>query len=249
MRCEDHLASIDALVDGTLSGPARGDLEAHLSACPACTALVEDLLVVRRAARALPPLEPPARAWDRLSAAVAQSAAPAPGRRATWRQRAAAPLAIAAVLLAAVALTIVSRRERASQPPEPRPAAAAPATSTAAAGAASADLGSIQDELRQAESHYVNAIDKLEVLARDRQSLDPGVAAELQKNLLIIDRAIGESRAALQAQPASERAQESLFEAFRSKITLLQDTIALINEMRKGNEAGTARIADGLDKS
>ena len=44
-------------------------------------------------------------------------------------------------------------------------------------------------------------------------------------------------------------AQESLFEAFRSKIGLLQDTISLINEMRKGNQAEAARIAGSLHKS
>ncbi len=247
MHCEDHRPAIDALVDGTLPGAARTELEAHLAACPACSALLEDLLVVRRAARALPPLEPPARAWERLAAAVGGAPAPAAAPPATWRQRFAGPLAVAAVLVAAVALTLVARHERSQPAPGAAPATAA--TSPVPAAATDADLGSIQDELKQAETHYVNAIDKLEVLARDQRSLDPAVAADLQKNLLIIDRAIGESRAALQAQPASERAQESLFEAFRSKIALLQDTIALINEMRKGNEAGTARIAEGLDKS
>jgi hypothetical protein len=65
----------------------------------------------------------------------------------------------------------------------------------------------------------------------------------------VIDQAIGESRVALQAQPTSAPAQESLFDAFRSKIALLQDTIALINEMRKGDQAGAARVAGSLDKS
>ncbi len=44
-------------------------------------------------------------------------------------------------------------------------------------------------------------------------------------------------------------AQESLFDAFRRKVSLLQDTIALMNEMRKGNQAGAARIAEGPNKS
>ena len=47
----------------------------------------------------------------------------------------------------------------------------------------------------------------------------------------------------------SAQAQDSLFEAFRSKIVLLQDTISLINEVRKGNQAEAARIADGMNKS
>ena len=58
----------------------------------------------------------------------------------------------------------------------------------------------------------------------------------------MIDQAITESRAALKTQPNSEPAQHSLLESFKTKIALLQDTVALINEMRKGNDAGAARI-------
>jgi hypothetical protein len=47
-------------------------------------------------------------------------------------------------------------------------------------------------------------------------------------------------------QPDSEPAQQSLLESFKTKVALLQDTVALINEMRKGNEAGAARIVSGL---
>jgi hypothetical protein len=35
-------------------------------------------------------------------------------------------------------------------------------------------------------------------------------------------------------------------ESFKAKIALLQDTVALINEMRKGNDAGAARAVSGL---
>jgi len=62
----------------------------------------------------------------------------------------------------------------------------------------------------------------------------------------VIDQAILESRAALRTQPASEPAQASLVENFKAKLGLLQDTVALINEMRKGNEAGAGPIVSGL---
>ena len=109
--------------------------------------------------------------------------------------------------------------------------------------AAASAAQSIETELRQAEAHYENAIKGLEAIANSEQSeLDPRTAATLQKNLAVIDQAISESRAAVRAQPASEPAQQSLIEGFKTKIGLLQDTVALINEMRKGNEAGAARI-------
>ena len=116
---------------------------------------------------------------------------------------------------------------------------------TSASASRAADA--IESELRLAESHYENAIKGLEAAAKsDEDALDPRTAATLQKNLAVIDQAISESRAAMRAQPASEPAKQSLIENFKTKIALLQDTVALINEMRKGNEAGAARIVSGL---
>ena len=80
-------------------------------------------------------------------------------------------------------------------------------------------------------------------------ALDPALAATLQKNLGVIDQAISESREAIKAQPNSQLAQTSLFEALRQKVALLEDTVALINVMRKGDQAGAAKILGGLSKS
>jgi hypothetical protein len=107
----------------------------------------------------------------------------------------------------------------------------------------------VQAELAAAEQHYDKAIQGLEQIARsDSSALDPQVAGVLQKNLQVIDQAIGESRAALQTQPASADAQESLFDAMRSKVALLQQTVELINEMRKGNQAEAGRLIQGLNQ-
>ncbi len=118
------------------------------------------------------------------------------------------------------------------------------APATVAAGEAAEAVAA---ELRQAEAHYEKAIKGLEQIASAEQNaLDPRTAATLQKNLAVIDQAITESRAAVRSEPANGPAQQSLLENFKSKIALLQDTVALINEMRKGNEAGAARIVSGL---
>ena len=71
----------------------------------------------------------------------------------------------------------------------------------------------------------------------------------IDENHKVIDRAIAESRTALQSQPQSAPAQNSLFEALSQKVTLLQSTIALMNEMRKGNSAGAAQLVDRAKKS
>lgn len=246
MSCEQFEPLIGELVDGTLDGAARHTLEAHLTTCPGCTRLVEDLLVVRRAARTLPVLSPPARLKARVEDAVTHDRR-ARHSSAAWR-RFVLPLTTAAVVVLAVVALLTLRPQRTTPS----------ATDTTAAGPAAVDpqtatdaelIGSVEAELQQTERHLERAVAGLEALARDRQTLDPQVADEVQKNMLVIDRAIGESRAALRSNPLSAEAQDSLFEAFRAKIALLQDTVALINEVRKGNQAEAARIADGMNKS
>lgn len=242
MSCERYESLIGDLVDGTLDGAPRHQLEGHLATCAACAQLAEELLVVRRAARGLPPIELPPTAWARVSAAVEADRAPQQAQL-RW-QRFALPLAAAAVLVAAIAVTITWRRD--VRPVGPALIATSPIDPATASSAEL--LGSVEAEFQQAEQHLESAVAGLEVLARDRQTLDPQVAADLQKSLLVIDQAIGESRNALKTQPMSTQAQDSLFEAFRSKMVLLQDTISLINEVRKGNQAEAARIADGMNK-
>ncbi len=253
MSCDHYESPIGDLVDGTLDGAPRHQLEAHLATCAACTRLAEELLVVRRAARGLPRIELPPTAWARVSAAVDAERAAQHRAAQQWAprrwQRVVLPLAAAAVLVGAIAVTVTWRRD--VRPASPAPAGPAPTATGPVdhATATSAELlGSVEAEFIQAEQHLVSAVAGLEVLARDRQALDPQVAADLQTSLLVIDQAIGESRAALRTQPMSTQAQDSLFEAFRSKMALLQDTIALINEVRKGNQAEAARIADGMNK-
>ena len=73
------------------------------------------------------------------------------------------------------------------------------------------------------------------VTMKERAALDDDTAEVLQANLTVIDSAIGESRAALDQQPESTIAQESLVEALRNKVALLQDTVALINATRPGD--------------
>jgi hypothetical protein len=116
-------------------------------------------------------------------------------------------------------------------------------------GSGSDSIATVQAEFRAAEEHYEKAIQGLEQIAKSQSGdLDPQVAAVLQKNLQVIDQAIGESRAALQTQPASADAQDSLFDAMRTKVAVLQQTVELINEMRKGNQAEAGRLIQGLNQ-
>jgi hypothetical protein len=237
--------AIHDYVDDALDAVARAAVDRHLDACAACRLLVDDLREIRRVAASLELREPPARAWSRIERAIRlepaanRSAARGAGGRSSFARY--GWLAAAAAL--AIATGVGLRFYATTRPSSP----AASSADGAASASANAATQSVEAELREAESHYEKAIKGLEqITSSEQNTLDPGTAATLQKNLAVIDQAISESRAALHVQPDSEPAQQSLLESFKTKVALLQDTVALINEMRKGNEAGAARIVSGL---
>jgi hypothetical protein len=234
---------INDYVDGAFDAPertgARAEIEQHLEACAACRQLVADLREIVTVSSSLDDREPPVRGWTRLERAIALE--PPRAVRRTMPRVAWIAMAAALVLAAAAGLRFSPYGSRSATP------SASTAGALVAESAAGAGADTLETEMRQAEQHYENAIKGLEQIASaDQNTLDPRTAATLQKNLAVIDQAIGESRAAVRAQPASEPAQQSLIENFRTKVALLQDTVTLINEMRKGNDAGAARIASGL---
>jgi anti-sigma factor RsiW len=237
-------------VEDALDAGARAEVDRHLDACAACRLLVDDLREIRGVASSMGLREPPARSWSRIERAIRMepradgaAAGPAEGRRRATARDGAARYAWLAAAAALVIATGVGLRFYTAHRPDPTSATSA----DGAAVGASAAAQSIEAELREAEAHYEKAIKGLEqITSSEQNTLDPGTAATLQKNLAVIDQAISESRAALHVQPDSEPAQQSLLDSFKTKITLLQDTVALINEMRKGNEAGATRIVSGL---
>jgi L-amino acid N-acyltransferase YncA len=96
-----------------------------------------------------------------------------------------------------------------------------------------------------AQAQFEKAIADLEKVAKaNQQALDPSTSATIEKNLGILDQAIADNRAAVKSEPASVAARETLFDALRQKVSLLQDTISLINEMRKGNNAAAAQLVN-----
>jgi anti-sigma factor RsiW len=209
--------TLSDFVDGTLAPGARADVDAHLATCRECRAVVDDLRHVQSAVRQLAPLEPPRDAWPRVERAMRAIGASRRPSRWPWL---AAAAALVLVALGGAKLADVRRH----------PAAPADTASTSDVPTAQ----SVEAELRLAEQHYQKAIVGLEQIANaEKGSLDPQIASTLEKNLAVVDQAISESRAALKSQPTSEPAQTSLLESFKAKIALLQDTVALINDMRK----------------
>jgi anti-sigma factor RsiW len=249
MKCADlHDDVLVDLVDGRLDPAQQREVERHLESCANCRSLVTDLRTIRAAAFMLDRHEPPAALWPAVQAAVANEPKPRgrvlmmPGalRRSLGDGWPVWLGAAAALLLASVIglLPLINRQA---------PHTAGDDAAASGAQPAEVTVESVAAEFAAAEQHYQKAIDDLQTIAsKDTGELDPQVAAVLQKNLTVIDQAISESRAALQAQPSSASAQDGLFGALRTKVALLQQTVELINEMRKGNQAEAGRRAQTL---
>ena len=237
MNCQDYEIALGDYVDGTLDERSRIEFEAHLASCDRCRAVVADFGVIRQATLALEPELPAPHVWTTLSAAFeAEHGSTFRRWGFTWQTLAAS---VAMVTLVA-SLTWIGRGLAPIK---------APSGQQAAATANQVEPISVKAEFDLAEAQYTSAIAGLESITKSEQSaLDMETSDVLQANLTVIDGAITESRAALQTEPNNPTAQESLFDALRSKLELLQDVVALINEMRKGNPEGAARIVSGINQ-
>jgi anti-sigma factor RsiW len=243
MACERYLNSIHESIDGTIGSIRRAELEMHLDQCEDCRALHEDLQRIHEAAADLPRLEAPDRAWLQIAGRLRQegrihdaATAPAIGRRPYVGWLAAA----AAVILAVAAAVMLLKPAPApqTQTVQATPTVTAPATDQRAIESATTAVDTAQNQ-------FEKAIADLEKVAKaNQQVLDPATSTTIDKNLGILDQAIAENRAAVKTDPTSVAARETLFEALRQKVTLLQDTISLINEMRKGNNAAAAQLVN-----
>jgi anti-sigma factor RsiW len=238
MNCRDYEAQIGDYVDGSLDEAAQASLEAHLSGCARCRAMAADFATIRRASVALESHVPPPQVWHRISSALERKPRPIFGAGGAWWQSFAA---------AAGAITIVVSLSWTAGRLSPI-ASERNQLASATTGSGAEPAVSIAVEYERAAQGLTSTIEGLERLAAvDGTELDMETRDVLQANLTVLDGAIGESREALLKEPENDVAQESLFEALRSKVALLQDTIALINEMRKGNQEGAARIVSGLN--
>ena len=220
-------------IDGVLSTAEREQLDAHLTECTDCLALVSELRSVRRVARSLPPVEPPEDVWDSIADRIHARDISA-ARRSSFHTA----LAVAAALVLGVSLWIAIAPREPGEPDQPyMPYMEDPE--------ALADM--VTEELRAAESHYQNAIAGLEqIVAQNEGSLPSDLNQTITESLDLIEQTIDESRNAIATSPDSSVAQESLLEAFRRKVGLLQSTILLINEVRKGEGENALDLIDEI---
>ena len=217
MSCHDYQPLLSAYIDDAVRADERIAVAAHVRTCAECCALLEDLSAIRDAAGSLEPLAPPARVWHQLSAAASAEPRRAQFGWLHWRPLTAAAMAA----FIAAGLWHVGTLLQSTSP-------------VSDASRVEADPPVVGADF-DPEAHYTVAIARLEEVAEaDRDVLDQETAGAMNAGLMVIDDAISESRAALRAEPQSESAQASLSLALGRKVALLQDMVALISDMRKG---------------
>lgn len=231
---ERHADALAARVDEAPDTLDRRGLDAHLAGCEACRSLLADLREIRALAAALEPLEPPARVWRGVERRVAAEgwalrgtvrrwlrwlfAAPgrtprgAGGRRLRW-SLGDATLAGAAVVIV-LGVVFDGTRDRLPR----TPAGGAGATADSDPGAP--------------ERQYAAAIRDLEQVSNAGVPIPAAARAALTRNLVLVDRAIAESRSAVAAAPDNEVARGHLRAGLARKLRLLRTGAALGLEPR-----------------
>jgi anti-sigma factor RsiW len=245
MNCTRSAEEIQALIDGTLAPIRAAELERHLDTCDACRALADDLRRIHDLAASLDAPSPADHVWLQVAGRLRQEGRvrDQPAAVATDRHQ-YVWLGIAAALVLAVGASLLLLLPQFTGTTDP-------ARTALEGNAAAADpVQSGVEDLRKAEQLLQSGVAKLkEGLGTEDQALPAEMAGTLDRNLRILDQAIAESSDALQKEPQNVAARNSLFDALQRKISLLQDTITLMNEMRKGNAAGVAQVVEGTNKS
>lgn len=233
-ECERFADALAAMVDEALEPHDRRRVDAHLAGCEACREHLADLQAIRSLAATLEPIEPPARVWHDVRRRVA-----AEGRRprvaaGRWSRRSiggAGPIrvaglgsqwsvggtALAAAAGIVLAVVLAGNPDRVRSPASDMPGDMPGAT----------ELPTAADGLEPFEPAYVSAIRDLEQLAGARPPVQPAVQTVLAGNLAVVERAIAESRSALETAPESEVARDRLRAGLARKLALLRTSAAL----------------------
>jgi len=192
MMCPHMEATLNEYVDGTLSVLQREAVDEHLAQCAGCRDAVAELRRLVAGARHLPPSIVPPRD---LWPVIGRRI----GQRATWNvQRVWWRGALAAAAVCVMALGIYRLTAR---PPDRR----------------------VGEGWALVQADFDRASDDLShIFAAERGRLRPETVAVLERNLAVIDVAIGESRAALARDPANAELRRFFAAAARQKVELLR---------------------------
>jgi len=244
-----------AFLEGDLDDAQRSAVERHAQQCADCGALLADLRSLRVEASKLPELTPSRDLWEgiasRIEAPVVPIGSTTPAtafpaaKRPVWQQPWVMRVAFAASLVGAVSVGYLgAMRARVSVA---QGDSVLGGDTALASGVADTSIdgrnaptppvpGTVSAQLAVAtlSADYDREITRLRKLVDERRNqMDPVTVAVIEKNLLVIDAAITESKKAIARDPASRFLIESLNASLESKVELLRIAAAL--PARSGN--------------
>ena len=200
-------------VDGELAAGERTALEAHLATCADCRATLEELRTVVARAKSLEDRPPKADLWSGIHARLTPGRRPGVSRDATSRsgrvsfsvpQLVAASIAL--VLLSAGGMWVALHQpQQIADGGQITPRPDGPQRSVVWTGRTDAAIAELQDALE-----------------RNENRLDTATVRVVRENLALIDRAIAQARAALDADPGNAYLNLHLADTMRRKLELLR---------------------------
>ncbi|MBI1795471.1 MAG: zf-HC2 domain-containing protein [Candidatus Eisenbacteria bacterium] len=227
-------------VDGEMRPVDREALEHHLAGCPACSVALAELRSVVARAHALEDRAPADDLWPGIATAIAATPRRAPVARPPadwWRRRldltlpqlAAAALVVAALSAGTMWIALARSPLRAPAPGATAPVASSPAAASQQTAPAPASPTAVTAATADVVNpRYDRAVAELEqALADGRGRLDPRTLQVLEQNLRTIDRAIGEARRAVAADPANAWLRSHLATTMKRKVDLLRTAAML----------------------
>ncbi len=227
--------TLSEYVDRTLGRDEHGQVARHLETCEACRRLVDDLRGDHPGGGGARSDRAASRVWGRIEQEIRGGRARAtnPGRGSGFA------VSASWTWLAAAAVLVTRRLHRRAV----RAAHGAGCRQRRRRGSGGGHRSGVEGSPRRTTRRRSAGSSGLPA-PRTRRST-PTRRPRSRRISEVINQAIDESRAAVRSAPASQQAQYSLIENFKTKLALLQDTVALINELRAGNDAAAARIASG----
>ena len=217
--------------DGELSPAEQTACESHLAGCAECRDVLAEIRDVVAMARSDEDHMPASNLWPGILAKIDSGAAAVEPHDRVWGRASARSrrqvtfslpqLAMAATLLIAVSAAVAYvAAGRSTLQPVPVVFREAPIQAMAEpVGAPSADV----TPANFADAAFDRAVTDLErTLVEQRAELDPRTIVIIERNLAVIDEAIRQARAALDADPANTFLNSHLADARRRKLELLR---------------------------
>ncbi|HET6362282.1 MAG TPA: zf-HC2 domain-containing protein [Gemmatimonadota bacterium] len=236
------IEQLSEYVDDELSPGERARIEAHLSECPSCERLVDDLRAVVAAAQSVEDSPPARDLWPAIAgrleprnagARVLPIDAPRGPRRFSFSLPQLAAASIAVALLSAGAVWMAIRDGGGM----PGPTATAPRSEEPITGAVEEPISGAGGETAPAvavadrgaavgNTEYEAAVAELERLL-DEANIDPELRKAIDENLAVIDDAIRQTQRALEEDPDDVYLNTHLASTMQRKIDVLQDAARL----------------------